>query len=52
MKIFIKFYVLFFLVSFLNGCGEGTIKMDYPETKKLDLVETIFGERIEDPYRW
>ena len=52
MKIFIKFYVLFFLVSLLNGCGEGTIKMDYPETKKLDLVETIFGERIEDPYRW
>ena len=52
MKIFIKFYVLFFLVSILNGCGEGTIKMDYPETKKLDLVETIFGERIEDPYRW
>ena len=52
MKIFIKFYVLFFLVSILNGCGEGTIKMDYPETKKLDLVETIFGETIEDPYRW
>ena len=52
MKIFIKFYVLFFLVSILNGCIEGTIKMDYPETKKLDLVETIFGETIEDPYRW
>ena len=52
MKIFIKFYVLIFLVSILNGCGERTIKMDYPETKKLDLVETIFGETIEDPYRW
>ena len=52
MKIFNKFYVLIFLVSILNGCEEGTIKMDYPETKKLDLVETIFGETIEDPYRW
>jgi len=52
MKIFIKFYVLFFLVSILNGCGKGTLEMDYPETKKLDLVETFFGETIEDPYRW
>ena len=52
MKNFIKFYVLFFLVPILNGCGEGTVKMDYPETKKLDLVETIFGKTIEDPYRW
>ena len=52
MKIFIRFYVLFFFVSILNGYEEGTIKMDYPKTKKLDLVETIFGETIEDPYRW
>ncbi len=52
MKILIRFYVLFFLVSILNGCGEGAAEMDYPETKKLNLVENIFGKTIEDPYRW
>ena len=24
----------------------------YPETRRQDLVETQFGERIADPYRW
>ena len=52
MKIFIRFYVLIFLVSILNGCGKGIAEMEYPETKKLNLVENIFGQRIEDPYRW
>jgi prolyl oligopeptidase len=52
MKIFIRFYVLFFLVSILDGCGEGITEMDYPKTKKLNLVENIFGQTIEDPYRW
>ena len=52
MKIFIRFYVLLFLVSILNGCGEGITEMNYPKTKKLDLVENIFGQTIEDPYRW
>ncbi|WP_338244123.1 prolyl oligopeptidase family serine peptidase [Aurantiacibacter hainanensis] len=25
---------------------------DYPETRKGDLVETLFGEQVADPYRW
>nr|WP_254049918.1 prolyl oligopeptidase family serine peptidase [Novosphingobium sp. TH158] len=24
----------------------------YPETRKVDLVETQFGEQVADPYRW
>lgn len=24
----------------------------YPETKRVDLVETQFGEKVADPYRW
>lgn len=24
----------------------------YPETKKVDTVDTYFGEKIADPYRW
>ena len=27
-------------------------KMNYPETKKGDLVEDYFGTRVADPYRW
>ena len=52
MKIFNRFLALLFLVPFLNGCGKGFTDMDYPETTKLDLVEDIFGQTIEDPYRW
>ncbi|HYD25892.1 MAG TPA: prolyl oligopeptidase family serine peptidase [Croceibacterium sp.] len=25
---------------------------DYPETRRGDVVETLFGEAIADPYRW
>lgn len=25
---------------------------DYPETRRGDVVETLFGEQIADPYRW
>jgi len=25
---------------------------DYPETKKVDAVDTYFGTKVEDPYRW
>ncbi|WP_454796817.1 prolyl oligopeptidase family serine peptidase [Novosphingobium lindaniclasticum] len=28
------------------------VPMTYPETRRDDLVETLFGERIADPYRW
>ena len=26
--------------------------MNYPETKKVDHVDTYFGEKVSDPYRW
>ncbi|MFV0622745.1 prolyl oligopeptidase family protein [Sphingomonas sp. ac-8] len=26
--------------------------MSYPETRRVDQVDTLFGEKIEDPYRW
>jgi prolyl oligopeptidase len=26
--------------------------MQYPETRRGDVVETLFGEKIADPYRW
>ena len=27
-------------------------KINYPETKKIDHVDTYFGEQINDVYRW
>jgi prolyl oligopeptidase len=27
-------------------------KITYPETKKIDHVDTYFGEKINDPFRW
>ncbi|MQP23826.1 prolyl oligopeptidase family serine peptidase [Flavobacterium sp. LMO8] len=29
-----------------------TNKINYPETKKIDHVDTYFGKQIIDPYRW
>ena len=26
--------------------------IDYPDTRRMDLVETLFGTRVADPYRW
>jgi prolyl oligopeptidase len=27
-------------------------KINYPETKKIDHVDSYFGEKMNDPYRW
>ena len=27
-------------------------KLSYPQTKKVDQVDTFFGVKVEDPYRW
>ncbi|MEO2092050.1 MAG: S9 family peptidase, partial [Gemmataceae bacterium] len=27
-------------------------KLEYPKTKKMDVVDTYHGQRVEDPYRW
>ncbi|MFI8377756.1 prolyl oligopeptidase family protein [Leeuwenhoekiella sp. NPDC079379] len=31
---------------------ENSSKMTYPETKKVDTVDTYFGTEVPDPYRW
>ncbi|HEV2251826.1 MAG TPA: prolyl oligopeptidase family serine peptidase [Streptosporangiaceae bacterium] len=30
----------------------GTHQMSYPEARRLDLTEDIFGHQVSDPYRW
>jgi len=32
--------------------AESASPMHYPETRRDSLVETLFGEKIADPYRW
>jgi prolyl oligopeptidase len=32
--------------------AEDPMPQTYPETRRGDVVETLFGERIADPYRW
>ena len=34
------------------GCVSEIEEMKYPETKQDNIEEYIFGENIEDPYRW
>ena len=34
------------------GCVSESIDMKYPETKKEETQDNIFGKSIEDPYRW
>lgn len=45
-----KKVLLFLCVSLLFGC-KSTV-MNYPETKKGDVKDTLFGIVVEDPYRW
>ncbi len=32
--------------------GDGGPHLSYPETKKVDTVDTYFGTTVADPYRW
>ncbi len=44
------------LILAFIGCKEEpkkeTISVTYPQTKKVDTVDTYFGEEVKDPYRW
>ncbi len=41
-------------VLFLFSCNtkQQKIMVTYPETKKVDTVDTYFGTQVPDPYRW
>ncbi len=47
----------FLLIGIISSCAESrktenTNTLDYPETKKVDQVDTYFGTEVKDPYRW
>src|SRR5687767_11385247 len=41
------FSFLFFILPLL-----ATAQLNYPETKKIDVVDDYNGEKVVDPYRW
>ncbi len=40
------------LVSCKEESKKETISVTYPQTKKVDTVDTYFGVEVKDPYRW
>jgi len=42
--------IMFFLFSTIQIGGNVEIK--YPQTKTVNVVDTLFGVKIPDPYRW
>jgi prolyl oligopeptidase len=46
-------YVLFITsVMITQSCQQKEERIKYPETKKGDVVDTLHGQAIADPYRW
>ncbi|GAA4273365.1 prolyl oligopeptidase family serine peptidase [Aquimarina gracilis] len=48
--------IMFLIIACKNETKEQTnktnIALNYPETKKVDTVDTYFGTQVKDPYRW
>lgn len=52
-KITIALSVLIMLMSCKNeSTKEESITVTYPETKKVDTIDTYFDVTVKDPYRW
>jgi len=48
------FYTIasFFIGALIAGCGSTTARLSYPMTHKEAQVDTYFGTKVNDPYRW
>ena len=44
-------YLIAVMGIIASACSK-TSKMNYPETRKENVVDSYFGTEVEDPYRW
>ena len=44
--------LLLTLIYLILGLGSCKAQYQYPPTKTIDVVETHWGTKINDPYRW
>jgi len=51
-KSIIGIFTMAFIFSCDDSKKEETIALNYPETKRVDTVDTYFGAEVSDPYRW
>lgn len=51
-----KSILIVFSLALFVGCKEEnktkTMALEYPNTQKVDTVDTYFGTEVQDPYRW
>ncbi len=48
-----KFYIIFMMAFILASCSDRSSEgVKYPVTRKDNVVDTIFGTPVPDPYRW
>jgi prolyl oligopeptidase len=48
-----KALVIPIVVVIMAGCNQGDkSSLEYPDTTKKEVVDTIFGTPVTDPYRW
>ena len=47
-----KNLLIVIMMILLGSCGAATEKVNYPVTRRGDIVDTIFGVPVPDPYRW
>ena len=49
----IRYFYLVMVILLSASCGRSTNEnLKYPDTRKGDVVDTIFGVPVADPYRW
>ena len=51
-KLFFSALVFIFVSCKNESKSLKTVSVNYPETKKVDTIDTYFGEQVADPYRW